>query len=266
MAIALKLGDPVGPYTIVDSSSGFGNFAHSYRASDPGGRKIHLKQYADPTPARSWYREFVDYQDRIASALGKVPGALAPVETFESGGYYYQAFPYLEAKDLQSVLLETWENPSSYPEILRWETAASLCHWLRELHDQGLVVCDLKPANILVDSKTGAFRALIDFDFSFLQGASPPWVPAGMDGRPGYVGTYPYWSPEHSSGGTPTQSSDVFACGVILYELLCAAHPFAGCSDPATCSERVRSGDFPDPASLNTDINPAFANEMKAML
>ena len=85
---------------------------------------------------------------------------------------------------------------------------------------------DLKPANVYLIRDTtiavGYQLKLIDMDFSVLTDHRAPW-----HGHQGYVGSDNYRSPEHiSRGQVPSAASDVFTCGLILYELLAGHHPY----------------------------------------
>ena len=94
------------------------------------------------------------------------------------------------------------------------------------LHESKIVHADLKPANAyLIKDPTigsGYQLKLIDMDFSLLADRRAPW-----HGFQGYVGTDNYRSPEHlTRGAVPGLASDVFTCGLILYELLAGEHPY----------------------------------------
>ena len=102
---------------------------------------------------------------------------------------------------------------------------------ISKFHQEKIVHCDLKPENIyLVQDSTiraGYRLKLIDFDYTFLKDLTPPWI--GVEDE-GFGGTPGYLSPEHikvSEGVYPSTESDVFTCGIILYELLMKeGHPY----------------------------------------
>ena len=86
---------------------------------------------------------------------------------------------------------------------------------------------------------------LIDMDFSLLADRRAPW-----HGYQGYVGTDNYRSPEHlTRGAVPVLASDVFTCGLILYELLAGVHPYWQ-EDQAEYAKRVRAYAAKPPALL----------------
>ncbi len=133
------------------------------------------------------------------------------------------------------------------------------------LHDVKIVHADLKPANAyLIEDPTIAAEyqlKLIDMDFSVLADRRPPW-----HGHQGYVGTDNYRSPEHLlKGAVPVLASDVFTCGLMLYELLAGQHPYWS-EDQAEYARLVQSykaeppaliGPMPWPAS-NADVSAAL--------
>ena len=81
---------------------------------------------------------------------------------------------------------------------------------------------DVKPANILVGDD-GRVR-LLDF------GIASTEQPLELTGSGMAIGTLPYMAPEQLTGGSPSPSADVFALGVVLYEILAGTRPFNGTS------------------------------------
>ena len=109
---------------------------------------------------------------------------------------------------------------------------AQVCRALAAAHAAGFVHRDLKPDNIfLVDrGRDEEFVKLLDFGLTKAFGASRPLTEttggATMDGF--FVGTPAYVSPEQASGRTIDHRTDIYAVGVILYELICGRLPYAG--------------------------------------
>jgi len=126
------------------------------------------------------------------------------------------------------------------------EIAKGIARGLSSAHDKGIVHRDLKPDNVMIRAD-GAVK-LLDFGLaklldeppaigtnSSLGGAFPPVIIAGMPKqtlgltKPGQVmGTPGYMSPEQAAGKPVDARSDVFAFGVVLYEMLTGARPFKG--------------------------------------
>jgi serine/threonine protein kinase len=280
VAKKLKIGDAIRGYRIT-KVFGPGMMAISYAAQAPTGRKVFFKQYKSPAPTVVWYQDFVAYQKELAARVvkGKADNfAVAHVESFEEawgGRCYFQAYEFVEnGADLQQVLdkerethAATRKPPTSDPAV--WARHATwakvLVAGVAALHDVKIVHADLKPANAyLIEDPTIAAEfqlKLIDMDFSILADRRPPW-----HGHQGYVGTDNYRSPEHlTRGAIPTLASDVFTCGLILYELLVGRHPYWS-EDQGEYARLVQGykaeapallGQMPWPAS-NADVSAAL--------
>jgi len=129
---------------------------------------------------------------------------------------------------------------------------------LAAIHDAGIVHADIKSDNVLVERVQGADRVtLIDFGLARLESAQ-----ACVDVEGGEVmvsGTPEYMAPEVVCGGPAERASDLYAAGVILYELLTGAPPFLGIS--ATDTMRQQANDPVVPPSQRApehDIPPAL--------
>lgn len=280
MAKKLKVGDVIRGYRIV-KVFGPGMMAISYAAQAPDGRRVFFKQYKSPAPTVVWYKDFVAYQKELAARVvrGKADNfAVGHVDSFEEvwgGRCYFQAFQFVEnGADLQQVLDKEREThrttgraPTSDPAI--WARHATwakvLVAGVGALHDVKIVHADLKPANAyLIEDPTIASEfqlKLIDMDFSVLADRRPPW-----HGHQGYVGTDNYRSPEHlTRGAVPVLASDIFTCGLMLYELLAGRHPYwsEDQADYARLAQAYKAeppallGQMPWPAS-NADVSAAL--------
>jgi serine/threonine protein kinase len=280
MAKKLKVGDTIRGYRIL-KVFGPGMMAISYAALAPSGRKVFFKQYKSPAPTVVWYRDFVAYQKELSARVVKGRAdnfAVAQVDAFEEvwgGPCYFQAFQFVEnGADLQQVMDEEREkhrvtktaptrDPAVWARHATW--AKVLVAGIAALHDVKIVHADLKPANAyLIEDPTIASEfqlKLIDMDFSVLADRRPPW-----HGYQGYVGTDNYRSPEHLlKGAVPVLASDVFTCGLMLYELLAGHHPYWS-EDQGEYARQVQSykaeppallGQMPWPAS-NADVSAAL--------
>ena len=241
MAKKLKIGDVIHGYRI-RKVFGPGMMAISYAAQAPTGEKVFFKQYKSPAPTVVWYKAFVAYQKELSGRIlkGKAGNfAVRQVDAFEEvwgGPCYFQAYEFVEhGADLQQVLDEKREqhrrtrmaptaDPAVWAQHVTW--ARVFMAGMTALHEAGIVHADLKPANAyLIKDLTigsGYQLKLIDMDFSLLADRRAPW-----HGYQGYIGTDNYRSPEHLvRGSVPTLASDVFTCGLMLYELLTGQHPY----------------------------------------
>ncbi len=123
---------------------------------------------------------------------------------FPSGGYFL-AMDLVEGADLQGWL----QQGLPYPKALR--IAISIADALQHAHDRGVVHCDLKPANILLDRAGRAFVS--DFGFAHLV-AQVETTRLLLGGTPGYV------APELLRGELPTPAADIYSFGVLLAAIL----------------------------------------------
>ena len=266
MATQLSPGDLINGYRITSELLNMGQFANAYFARAPDGTPVFFKQYSDPTPLYSWYKPFIEYQKRLQAEISKMPSAIreAAVAIFEDGGTFYQVFPLLKGKSLRWFMDESVRNPSVFDDSLRLISAKLFLYALRMLHEMGICHCDLKPENLFIDDSDGTTLIgkkikLIDFDFSFFVRESPPWVPAGKEGRPGFVGTPGYFSPEHIRGEIPCLASDVFTAAIVLFEILCGRPPFTGWDSPEGFLSMAARGDHPRASDLNPDLPSGFS-------
>ncbi len=280
MAKKLKVGDAIHGYRITQVF-GPGMMAISYAAQAPSGEKVFFKQYKSPAPTVVWYSAFVAYQKELAARVrtGRAAHfAVRQVDAFEErwgGPCYFQAFEFVaHGGDLQQMLDAERERhrltkraPPREPEVwarhVTWAKVLSAA--IAALHEINVVHADLKPANayLIEDSSLGAGYQLklIDMDFSLLSDRRAPW-----HGFQGYVGSDNYRSPEHlTRGSVPSLASDVFTCGLMLYELLAGNHPYWR-DDQAEYAALVQAYAAKPPALLGSMPLPASNEEVSAAL
>lgn len=280
MAKKLKVGDTLRGYRVT-KVFGPGAMAISYAAQAADGRTIFLKQYKSPSPTVIWYGPFVDYQQELAARVrnGKAAHyAVRLVDAFEEqwgGPCYFQAIEFVEnGSDLQQLLEEEREqhrrtgvsplrDPAVWARNVTW--AKVLMAGIASLHESKIVHADLKPPNVyLIKDPTigsGYQLKLIDMDFSVLADHRAPW-----HGYQGYVGSDNYRSPEHlTRGAIPGLASDVFTCGLILYELLAGTHPYWR-EDQAEYASAVRAYGAKPPVLAGQMPGPATNAEVSAIL
>ena len=193
-------------------------------------------------------------------ALGAI-GSLAP-------GTPFIAMEFVEGRTLEQLLRK--KGPLPLDDLLR--IAVRIAEGLSVAHARGIVHRDLKPANVMV-TPDGAVKIL---DFGL---AKPPIEPETEDeitrhaatasaeltmaGR--VVGTVSYMSPEQAMGKKVDTRSDVFAFGVLLYEMAAGKRPFLGNSSTSTLAKILESE--PDPlASSRADLPPELLRIVRRCL
>src|ERR1700712_3343292 len=214
-------GGRIDPGTVVagryrvEAQIGMGGMAIVYRAEDiPLGRKVGLKvlhhQYAED-------REFIERFRREAKAAARLqhPGVVAVYDTGSWEGIYFIAMELLEGQTLKDTLVQG--GRLSFPEgvDLHMQTLRAV----RAAHRDGIVHRDLKPHNVMLD-KDGRAKVM-DFGIARL-GASD------MTATGSILGTAHYIAPEQAQGDVVTPRTDLYAIGVMLYEMLTAQTPFTG--------------------------------------
>jgi serine/threonine protein kinase len=280
MAKKLKVGDQIRHYRVT-KVFGPGMMAISYGAETSAGEKIFLKQYKSPSPTVVWYKAFVAYQNELGVRVrdGRAAQfAVRQVDAFEEiwgGPCYFQAFEFVEkGADLQQMLDEEREehrrtnspatsNSGVWARHVTW--AKVFMTGIAALHEANIVHADLKPANayLIQDPSiaAGYQLKLIDMDFSLLADRRAPW-----HGHQGYIGTDNYRSPEHMlRGAVPGLSSDVFTCGLMLYELLAGYHPY-WTEDQAEYARLVQAHAAKPPALVGLMPSPASNLEVSTLL
>lgn len=281
MAKKLKEGDVLNGYRIT-KVFGPGAMAISYAAESPAGERVFFKQYKSPSVTVEWYRPFVKYQKEINRRIAESPArnyCVRAIDAFEAvwgGRSYYSVFELVENGDVLGEILrhEREKNggaplPIPFADPRLWERhviwSKVFMSGINALHQAKIVHADLKTDNafLIEDPSIGAGYQLklIDTDFSVLADETAPW-----HGYQGYVGTDNYRSPEHfTPGATPGLASDVFTCGLILYELLAGRHPYWS-EDQGHYAEKVRAYSAPVPELAGTMPAPADNAEVAAIL
>ncbi|MEM6455665.1 MAG: protein kinase [Acidobacteriota bacterium] len=146
------------------------------------------------------------------------PNVLRTYDFGEVNGLPFITMEYVRGIDLRKLL----ERRGALPWNAGLRLARQLCRGLDAAHQQGVLHRDIKPENIIVDATGNA--KLMDFGI-----ARPIQRMAGDVGhtRPGsVVGTPFYLAPEQLKGEEPDARADIYACGVVFYELFTGVQPF----------------------------------------
>jgi tetratricopeptide (TPR) repeat protein/TolB-like protein len=129
-------------------------------------------------------------------------------------------------------------GPLAAPEAL--PIARQICAALAAAHQVGIVHRDLKPGNVvLVPARTGIRAVVTDFGLARLAAGHDPGA-LTLTTAGGLVGTPAYLAPEQLEGGEITTAVDIYALGIVLYEMATGTVPFLGDSVLATAVKRLR--------------------------
>ena len=207
------------------------------------GRTVALKVVHAGRSARA-ARRF----QREAQALGRLrhPNLVEVHAATAEGEWGFLAMSYIDGESLADLAARGPLPPFEAARIVR-DAASGLAH----AHARGVVHRDLKPANILLD-REGTVR-VVDFGVARLLDLDSADQRATMTGE--LVGTPAYAAPEQvtSDSASIGPHTDVFALGVILYELLTGRRPFEG-ENLAQLAASLIAGRSPLPSTLRPDV------------
>jgi Tol biopolymer transport system component len=254
--VPLATGARLGPYEIV-APLGAGGMGEVYRAHDERlDREVAIKvlpsEVADHTDR---LRRF-EQEARAAAALNH-PNVIAVFDVGVENGFPFVVSELLDGSTLDAVLMR---GRLSLRRALNF--GAQIAHGLSAAHAKGIVHRDLKPSNIFVTSQDRI--KILDFGLAKLaapstDGASNTTLPISPETMPGMVmGTVGYMAPEQVNGEPADHRADIFALGVVLYEMLAGRRAFSGTSAVAVMSAILAS----DPPPLSPDIVPAHVDRL----
>lgn len=242
-------GQAVDYYTIT-TFLGSGGASRVYAAQDQRtGQQVVLKFPSDDLLGGRAVYERYQREAEIGQLLDS-PRLQRHVNGDETRGTDYLVLEYMQGKTLREAMAESAPACLSQPYVLA--LIIQVCEAVAYLHDHGVIHQDIKPDNIfLLDN--GEIK-LFDFGIALL---------VRKDQRrwrlfPQLVGTPDYMAPERLQGKTGTMRSDVYAVGIVLYELLCGRTPFQETDGFAFVSQHT-SHDPPDILQFEPSLSPALA-------
>jgi len=198
----------------------------------------HPEMQADPVLIERFKRE-----EEIGQLLDH-PGV---VKTFnsEQRSRAYMVLEWVNGRLLRSIMNDAKRLPVERAVRLTLAIADALDY----MHKHGIVHRDLKPENVMVDEHDNI--KLIDFGIAMKEDARR----LTFVNLSATLGTPDYISPEQVKGQRGDQRSDIYALGIMLYEMLTGRVPFVGDNPLAAMNERVLN-DPPPPRELNPEISP----------
>jgi serine/threonine-protein kinase len=241
--MTLHPGDQLDHYRVEKLVARSG-MASIYRAADvrndrPVALKIpHPEVESDPLFFDRFKRE---------EAIGKKlnhPGVMKVLDD-EDRSRIYMVMEWVDGQLLRQVLIEQRKLP---PERATRITLGIL-HALDYIHSHGVVHRDLKPENIMVDSQDRI--KLIDFGIAGAEGSRRLTFAKLTQA----MGTPDYISPEQVKSKRGDARSDIYAVGVMLYEMLTGQVPFRGPNPFAIMNDRLLNNPIP-PREVNPEISP----------
>jgi len=252
--MALAAGTRLGSYEIT-GSLGAGGMGEVYRATDTKlGREVAIKTLPAALAADKDRLARFEREAKLLAALNHAHiGAIYGFDEHE--GTLYIAMELIEGETLDHKLKA---GPLPVEDALR--LALQMAQALEAAHEKGVVHRDLKPANVMI-TRDGVVKVL---DFGLAKAfsgnpseASPAHSPAlsvAMTQQGLILGTAGYMSPEQASGQATDQRADIWAFGVVLYEMLTGMPLFSGESVPHVLADVLRTE--PDWNRLPQNLHP----------
>src|SRR5213078_4428333 len=214
-----------GPDTLIDQvfdrryrvvrKLGTGGMANVYLAEDLElGRRVALKMLDERHAQDERFVERFRREAKNAAGLSH-PNVVNIYDRGEAEGTYYIAMEYLEGRTLKQLLVA--HGPTPIPIAL--EYTRQMLAALGFAHRNGIVHRDIKPHNVVV----GPDGRLKVTDFGIARSGASQMTEAGS-----IISTAQYLSPEQARGTMVDQRSDLYAVGIVLYEMLTGSVPFTG--------------------------------------
>ena len=245
----------IGKYEIL-GTLGKGGMGIVYKALDPDiEREVAIKTLRFDTLSESMEKEeLLTRVIREAKAAGRLnhPGIITIYDVVRDEDLTYIVMQYVDGPSLQA-LIDSGKSfsPQEIIDVLKPVSDA-----LDFAHQGGIVHRDIKPANILIDKSGQPFLA----DFGVARIETSTLTMAGTT-----VGTLSYMSPEQVKGQTVDKRSDIFALGVILYELLTGKKPFGG-DNMSTILYRIVNEEPQRITDINKELHGRYEDVVRRAL
>ena len=227
----------------VEAQVAMGGMATVYRAMDTRlDRQVALKvMHADLARDEEFVNRFIGEAKSVARLSH--PNVVSVYDQGRDGSYLYLAMEYLPGRTLRNLLDERgWFPPREALAIM-----VPLLSGLAAAHRAGLVHRDVKPENVLV-APDGHLKVV---DFGLARAMT-----MGHQTRTGQIiGTVAYLAPEQVTGTGADARSDIYAAGIVLFELLTGTKPHTGDSPLSVAYKHVNES-VPAPSRLAGGISP----------
>jgi predicted Ser/Thr protein kinase len=213
---------------------GCGGMGEVYRASDLKlNQPVALKFLPEPVAARPGLLERFHGEVRIARQVSH-PNVCRVYDIGEAEGFAFISMEYVDGEDLGGLLRRIGRLPADKAI----EIARKLCAGLAAAHAKGVLHRDLKPANIMIDGRGQVL--IMDFGLAALADQ--------VEGAEVRNGTPAYMAPEQLDGREVTERSDIYALGLVLYEIFTGQRAFKAADRSA----------IPSAVSIVKDIDPVI--------
>jgi serine/threonine protein kinase len=244
----IREGMQLGPYRIL-APIGSGSFGTVYLAEGTQsmlGTRVALKIPRSQSLSQEEVNRY-QHEAKLWGALSKDhhPNVLELYDLNRFDGVIAFVMEYVDGTNLAEFAAQTWgQGPFALGEAIR--IIRCVAEALRVIHSKRVYHGDLKPANVVIRQEDRAVKVT---DFSISRSVSPE----GSVATRSVAGTPAYMAPEVWDG-KPTLQSDIFALGVIFYELVTGARPFQA-ADASALEAAIRGGHLPaQPSARRADV------------
>ena len=242
-AVAIQPGTDFDGFQILEAV-GHGAFSDVYLARDGEGRQVVLKCPHDAlmgdAAAFDRFRREIDIAKRLDH-----PGIQHSLDMGGARTRPFLVMEYIEGENLRSIL----QREKRLPTARAIDFAEQLAEAMAYAHGQGVFHRDLKPENILI---TGEGRLVVtDFGIALMAGARRltwRWLTSA-------VGTPDYMAPEQIQGKRGDARTDIYAIGIMLFEMLAGRVPWEG-DNPLSVMGQHLSAQVPELHAINPGVLP----------
>ena len=241
--LSIQIGTELSGRYRVQKLLAHGGMASVYEALDLQlHRPVAVKVLASHLSGDPVFREKFLTEARVAAALNH-PNLVNIYDQGQHGDSTYLVLELVRGTTLRHVLDDFKViDPDRALELME-----AVLEGLSAAHNAGIIHRDIKPENILL-SNEGRIKLS---DFGLARNVDTRTEASEL------LGTVGYMSPELVTGGSATKASDVYACGIMLFEMLTGARPFVGEQSMQIAYQHANSR-VPAPSTLNSEIHPGL--------
>ena len=231
---------------------GSGGMSVVYKARDRAlGRIVAIKMMHESFTSDSGFLKRFQQEAHAAANLAH-PNIVTVHDIGQDEYKHFIVMEYVEGQTLKEIIRSYEGDPLPINRAL--DLIIQVCNGIGYAHRANLVHCDVKPQNIIVTVDERVKVA--DFGIArAISGATQQQQVSQVWGTP------QYFSPEQAAGEAPTPASDVYAIGIILFEMLTGRLPFAAESHTAMALKHLHT-----PPPLVTEFNPGIPSQLAQII
>jgi hypothetical protein len=251
------IGQTLGRRYKIEALLGQGGMSAVYKATDPNLRRQVAIKLIHPHLATT--QEFVSRFEEEAAAVAQLrhPNIIQVYDFSHDNNVYYMVLEFLPGESLEQRLRRLNGARQRMPLGEITGTMVKICQAVGYAHSRGMIHRDLKPANVMI-MPTGE-PILMDFGIVKMLGGDTQTATGGL------IGTVAYMAPEQIRGERADPRTDIYALGVMLFEMISGQRPFQGDSAPATMMMHLTQP-VPDIRTLNQETPPALVGIVEKAL